>query len=179
MPFFSNLKPESGVRDVLAVNPSAGRALIEYHEAILRGPSPLSAAERELIAAYVSGLNACHYCHGVHTVTAEALGVPAGLLKSLLDDPATAPVDEKLKPILAYAMKLTLTPARLEQADADLVYAAGWSERALHDAISVCCLFNFMNRLIDGHGITGHAELYRRRGEMLKKDGYAPLLKLL
>jgi len=179
MPFFSALTSDSGVRDVLTMNPAAGRALIEYHEAVLRGPSPLSAAERELIAAYVSGLNACHYCHGVHTVTAEALGVPAGLLKSLLDDPATAPVDAKLKPILAYAMKLTLTPARLTQADADLVAAAGWSERALHDAISVCCLFNFMNRMIEGHGIEGHAELYRRRGQALKDDGYAPLIKLL
>lgn len=179
MPFFSGFNADSGVRDILAHNPAAGRALIEYHEIVLRGPSPLTPGERELIAAYVSGLNECRYCHGVHTATAAAFGLSADLLQALLDDVATAPVDPTLKPILAYAKKLTLTPARMQQADADAVYAAGWPERALHDAVSVCCLFNFMNRLLDGHGVTGHADLHRRRGEALKKDGYAPLLKLL
>jgi uncharacterized peroxidase-related enzyme len=179
MPFFSSFNDDSGVRDILALNPAAGRALIDYHEAVLRGPSPLTPGERELIAAYVSGLNACHYCHGVHATTAAEFGISRDLLERLIDDPASAPVEAKLKPLLAYVKKLTLTPARMGKADADAVYAAGWSERALHDAVSVCCLFNFMNRLIDGHGVEGRAELYQRRGEMLHKDGYAGLAKLL
>jgi uncharacterized peroxidase-related enzyme len=178
-PFFPSLTAESGARDIFSLNPAAGKAMIEYHEAVLRGPSPLSEGERELIAAYVSGLNACHYCHGVHTKTAEAFGVKEGLLRQLLDDPATASVDTKLKPILAYARKLTLTPAKMVKADADAVFQAGWNERALHDAINVCALFNFMNRVLDGHGLEGNAEIYKRRGQMLHDDGYSPLLKLL
>jgi uncharacterized peroxidase-related enzyme len=178
-PFFSSLDSDSGVRDILKLNPAAGKALIEYHEAVLRGPSPLSEGERELIAAYVSGLNACHYCHGVHTKTAEAFGIEEGLLQKLLDDPATAPVDGKLKPVLAYVRKLTLSPAQMTKKDADAVYAAGWSERALHDVVNVCALFNFMNRLIDGHGIEGNAEVYKRRGQLLRDEGYSPLLKML
>jgi uncharacterized peroxidase-related enzyme len=179
MAFFSGLSDDSGARDILAINPAAGRALVEYHEAVLRGPSPLTPGQRELIAAYVSGLNGCHYCHGVHAVTAEAFGIPAALMKSLLENPDGAEVEPKLKPLLAYVRKLTLTPARMTQADAEAVYAAGWSEKALHDAISVCCLFNFMNRLLDGHGVHGNETVYKRRGQMLKDDGYAPLIKLL
>jgi len=178
-PFFPSLTAESGVRDILKLNPAAGKALIEYHEAVLRGPSPLSEGERELIAAYVSGLNACHYCHGVHKVTAEQFGIAPGLLEELLDDPSAAQISPKLKPLLAYAKKLTLTPAKMTQADADAVFAAGWDERALHDAVSVIALFNFMNRMLDGHGIEGNDELYRRRGQALKDEGYSPLLKLL
>lgn len=45
----------------------------------------MGAAERELIAAYVSGLNRCRYCHGVHTATAELLGVEEGTLRHLID----------------------------------------------------------------------------------------------
>ena len=35
--------------------------LCEYYDVILRGGSPLLVGERELIAAYVSGLNACRF----------------------------------------------------------------------------------------------------------------------
>ena len=65
------------------------------------------------------------------------------------------------------------------EADADAVFAAGWSERALHDAILTTCLFNFMNRLLDGHGCPGNAQIFKERGQGLARDGYAPLLRFL
>ena len=58
-----------------------------------------------------------------------------------------------MKPLLAYVGKLTRTPAMMIQADADRVYAAGWDERALFDAVSICGLFNLMNRIVEGSGI--------------------------
>jgi uncharacterized peroxidase-related enzyme len=110
-------------------------------------------AERELIAAYVSGLNACTYCHGVHAATARAFGIPGTVLTDLLDDAQTAAIDPRLRPLLRYVKKLTLTPNRIAPSDAEEVFAAGWDERALHDAVSVCALFNPMNRLVEGLGI--------------------------
>ncbi|MBI3706158.1 MAG: peroxidase-related enzyme [Proteobacteria bacterium] len=179
MPFFSKLNADSGVRDILKMNARAGKALIEFHEAVMRQPSPLSSGERELIAAYVSGLNACHYCHGVHSLTAEAFGIDDGVLAALLNDVATAKVDIKLKPILNFVRKLTLMPARMTRSDAGAVFAAGWDEQALHDVVNVCCLFNFMNRLIEGHGVKGNDKIFDERGRALKEQGYAPLLKIL
>ncbi|MDZ5696765.1 carboxymuconolactone decarboxylase family protein [Chelativorans sp. M5D2P16] len=61
--------------DVFKRFPDTNAPLIEFHEALLRAP-PFTEAERELIATYVSGLNRCRYCRGVHTATAERLGVP-------------------------------------------------------------------------------------------------------
>jgi AhpD family alkylhydroperoxidase len=75
MPFFASLPDDAGVRHILALNPKAGRALIEFHEAALRNASPLPVRDKELIAAYVSALNACQYCYGVHSETAKAFGV--------------------------------------------------------------------------------------------------------
>ena len=132
-----------------------------------------------LIDAYVSGLNACHYCYGVHSQTAQAFGVPEGLLDQLLVDIDSAPIDEALKPLLRYARKLTQEPTQLTQADAQAVFQAGWSEIALHEAVLTICLFNFMNRLLEGHGITGNPTLHELRGKALKEAGYDPLLKLL
>jgi hypothetical protein len=67
----------------------------------------------------------------------------------------------------------------LTEADAAAVFAAGWSERALHDAVLTTCLFNFMNRLLEGHGCHGNPEVFASRGRALKEEGYKPLLKLL
>lgn len=127
--------------------------LLEYHDRVLRDWSPLTVAQRELIAAYVSGLNACTYCHGAHVVAARAFGIDGDLFEGLMADVATSAVDERLKPILAYVGKLTRTPAMMTEADALAAYAAGWDEQALFDAISVCGLFNLMNRIVEGSGI--------------------------
>lgn len=179
MPFFPTLPDDAGVRHILALNPAAGRALVEFHSAALRSDSQLTARDKELIAAFVSGLNACQYCYGVHKETAMAFGVPESLIEALLADLDSAPVDARLKPVLAYAKVLTLTPTRAQQSHVDAIFSAGWTERDLHDAILTACLFNFMNRLLEGHGVKGSAELYQARGQALQASGYAPLLGLL
>jgi uncharacterized peroxidase-related enzyme len=179
MPFFPSLNDDAGVRHILALNPAAGRALVEFHSAALRTDSQLTAAHKELIAAYVSGLNACQYCLGVHKETAKAFGVDETLIEALLTDFDHAPVDARLRPILDYARVLTLTPTKALQRHADAVFAAGWTERDLHDAILTVCLFNFMNRLLEGHGVKGNPGLFAQRGQALHDTGYSPLLAFL
>ncbi len=58
-------------------------------------------------------------------MAAEAFGVAHGVLDKLMDAIDSAPVDEKMKPIQRFVGKLTVTPGRVVQADADAVYAAG------------------------------------------------------
>jgi len=153
MPVFPSIGGEPSLDKVFRRFPHTLAPLLEYHDRVLRDSSPLTVAERELIAAYVSGLNACTYCHGAHVIAAEAFGVDPELFEGLMADPATSAADDKLKPLLAYVRKLTLTPAMMSEKDAAPVYAAGWDEQALFDAVSVCALFNFMNRIIEGCGI--------------------------
>lgn len=165
--------------EVFRAFPQTSRPLIEYHEALLRGPSPLSVAERELIAAFVSGINACGYCHGIHARTAQNFGVDPDVLQSLLSDIDSASVDPKLRPILRYVEKLTRFPSRITASDRRAVLEAGWSERALHDAVSVCALFNFMNRLVEGLGVSASEEYAEISAKRLHEGGYRALLDLL
>lgn len=154
MKLFPSLPETPHLADVFKAFPQHVRPLLEYHDVLLRGESPLSVAERELIAAYVSGLNACAFCYGAHVIYAEVFGVEEGLLDALVADVDAAPVDPKLKPLLKYVAKLKGLPPKLTAEDAQAVYNAGWSERALFDAIQVAALFNFMNRIIEGTGVT-------------------------
>ena len=170
---FPSLPEEASVRDALRLNPVAGKLLSEYHEQILRGPSPLSVADRELIAAYVSGLNRCNFCHGTHLAAAELFGVSGELVRSLVGDQALTAASENLRPLLAYARKLTLDQSGIVAEDAECVFRAGWSERALHDLILIAATFNFMNRFIHGHGIEGNQSLWTERGRYLFENGYA------
>jgi len=149
---------------------------MEFHQALLRGDSPFTVKERELMAAYVSGINACQYCYGAHASVAKLFGVPEDVIADLIQDENKANVEEKLKPVFAFLRKLTLTPTRMTQADADAVYAAGWDERALYDAVQVCCLYNFMNRFVEGLGLTIVPEQFDMEGQMIKDGGYDGML---
>ena len=128
--------------------------LSEYMNRVMRGPSELSVAQREIVAAFVSGLNACAFCHGAHKIHAKAHGVEVQTIEALMADVQTAPIEPKLRSVLSYVEKLTRSPARMTEADAAAVYASGWSESALFDAIQVCGVFNLINRFLEGTGIT-------------------------
>jgi uncharacterized peroxidase-related enzyme len=179
MPHLPSLPDDSTLANVFKQFPSTSVPLMHYSEAVMRGESALTAAERELIAAYVSGLNRCGYCHGVHAQIAEDFGVAEGLLATLITDIDSANVSDKLKPILRLAKKLTENPSRVAVADTDAVLAAGWDEKGLHDAISVCALFNFFNRLVDGLGLPGEEEVVRPRGKVLGQLGYVGVIEKL
>jgi uncharacterized peroxidase-related enzyme len=143
-----------------------------YGHRLMRGPSPLTPGERELIAAFVSGVNSCRYCHGAHSLVARAFGMDEAVLAASLDDIAVAEIDARLKPILRYVRKLTETPSRMTAADAAAVYDAGWGDEALLHAIAVCAYFNNMNRLVEGAGIVGGTEEYSVAAQRLVKHGY-------
>src|SRR5580704_13164065 len=153
MPQLRSLPEQPVMRDLYRAYPLTCKPLGELTEAAMRGPSPFSQGQRELIAAYVSGLNACTYCHGTHLGVAEACGVAPDLITSSLADVETAPLEPRMKPILRYARKLTLSPARMTEADAAAVYDAGWGDDALYSTVLVTALFNFYNRLVDGVGL--------------------------
>ena len=114
----------------------------------------------------------------MHTVTAEEFGIAEHVLTGLVEDVDTADVEERLKPLLHYAAKVTTRPSMVSPTDAQQVLDAGWDEQALHDAVAVCALFNMMNRYVDGLGVTATAEYHRLSGERLR-SGYAALKELL
>jgi uncharacterized peroxidase-related enzyme len=170
---FPSLPDRPVLGDVFKRFPDGVVPLLEYHDVLLRGPSPLSVAERELIAAYVSGVNACSYCEGAHREIAAIHGYDRAVFARLLADPAAAGVAPALLPVLAFVRKLTETPSRMTDADAAAVYAAGWTEEALFHAIAVCAIFNFMNRVVEGCGVKTDDEVIaaqRRRHAALKDD---------
>lgn len=67
----------------------------------------------------------------------------------------------------------------MAQADVDHVRDAGWSDQTVEDVIGVVLLFSAVNRLVDGVGIRGSAEMFAQDGEMISQNGYGPLAQML
>lgn len=175
MPFVDFLDDECGMRDIIMRRQDILSKYIDLAEDIMRGSSALSISERELMGAYVSGLNGCTFCFGAHAATAAQFGIDKSLFESLIEDIDSTPIDNKLKPLLHYIKKLTENPTRMIQADADAVYAAGWDDKALSDAVFVCAHFAMANRMVEGHGINRSLPdaYYNKCGENIFKHGYA------
>lgn len=153
MPRLPCLPEDAHLGHVFQKFPRGAMELGRFSDILLRGESELTIGEREMLAAFVSGLNACNFCHENHKVIAELHGVDPAILESLLNSHEESGLDEKWRPLFAYLRKLTESPSRITDADAQSVLDAGFSEAALFDAISVCALFNFMNRIVEGCGV--------------------------
>jgi uncharacterized peroxidase-related enzyme len=154
MPFFKSLPATAGPGNIFTTYPEIYHLWSQMSEALMNGPSPLSQAERELILAFAAGSAKCRFVFAAHSEVAYARGIPRGLLDNLLDNLDTAPIDAKLRTLLAFVRKLMLTPGEMTQADADAVFDVGYSERALHDAIAITARAAFMQRVVEGHGFT-------------------------
>jgi len=93
------------------------------NEAIMRGPSPFTGGERELIAVYVLALNGCEYCCSSYTPVAGAFGISEGLVGGLVYNFDAAAVDDGRRAALAYAGKLTTSHNGLSEDDVVMVTA--------------------------------------------------------
>ncbi len=91
----------------------------------------------------------------------------------MLRDYHSAPISDEEKTLFQLVEKLNATPNSVCRPDLDEARRAGWSEEALYDAITVCALFNFYNRWIDGAGVQDmppHG--YEASGRRMAADGY-------
>src|SRR4051812_29430607 len=68
-----DLPPLPGIVGLLARYPRTGEQLSGLADALLRGPSSLTPAERETIGAYVSARNNCEFCASTHGAVARRL----------------------------------------------------------------------------------------------------------
>ena len=125
-----------------------GTPMKEFTQEAMRGPSAWSVGDRELMAAFVSKMNACEFCIGAHTATAARAYHDEAKVSAVLSDLETASIEEPLRATLRMLGKLTREHA-VNADDMRAVLAAGVSREQIEDALAVCFAFNTTNRLAD------------------------------
>jgi len=144
-----------------------------WTQAAMRGPSPWSVAERELMACMVAKWNACAFCEGAHGAVA-AKEMQRAAVDEVISDYPTAPISGALKSALAFLEVMTLSPEDLKAEHAKAALSAGVSPQALMDAIAVGALFGIVTRYADALDFAMPTpEEFEQAANMLLKRGYA------
>jgi uncharacterized peroxidase-related enzyme len=164
-----------GILGPLAFRPETARSLGELAETLLRGPSTLTCAERELIATFVSAGNDCHFCRSAHgAAAAHHLGGDADLVDAVERDFRAAEIPAKLAALLSLADQVRQGGKHVRDADVERARAEGASDREIHDVVLIAAAFCMYNRYVDGLATWAptEPEAYREIGARLAEEGY-------
>ena len=75
------------------------------------------------------------------------------LPRDLVKNYKQAKLSHQDRAMLDYAVKLTNTPAEIEEIDVVLLRKTGFSDTAILDICQVTAYYNYVNRLADGLGV--------------------------
>jgi len=177
MPYIPLEEHLPGITGLLEYRQDSAEPIRELTQVLLRGPSSLTEAERELIAVVVSNRNQCRFCMTAHTAAADALLGEHDTSEMVKRDILTAPISDKMKALLTIAAQVaengkSVMPASIQKAKDE-----GASDIELHDTVLIAALFCLYNRYVDGLSTVtpNNADFYEDLGNRLKEHGYVRL----
>ena len=166
---------QPGIVELLFYKGSTGKALSNLAHTLLHGPSGLTPGERELIAAYVSELNRCEFCHESHSASANVHLMDNGeTIRSIKEDLNSAPVSAKMKELLKIAGLVQKSGREVKPVHIEDAHIAGATDEDIHDTVLIAAAFCMYNRYVDGLGtnLPESKSEYIPMGERMAKNGY-------
>ncbi len=164
-----------GILGPMAFSPETAKPLNALAEVLLRGPNSLAPAEREMIAAYVSSQNDCHFCQNAHgAVAAYRLGGNEELVNDVKLNFESAAISDKMKALLAIAGKVQKEGKQVTTPDVDCARQHGATDKDIHDTVLIAAAFCMYNRYVDGLATWApqDPEVYREIGKRVVNLGY-------
>jgi uncharacterized peroxidase-related enzyme len=155
--------------------PETGKPLYELAQVLLRGDSPLTPAERELIATHVSARNNCMFCMSSHAAAARELyGDDRAMVDSVIKDVGSASLSPKMRALLNIAGKVQLNGKEVTPLDVEIARHHGATDRDIHDTVLIAAAFSMFNRYVDG--LASYTPMdpnaYEEMGKRLATQGY-------
>ncbi|MFL6116866.1 MAG: carboxymuconolactone decarboxylase family protein [Catenulispora sp.] len=142
-----------GILGLVRYRPETGGLLMDLANVLLHADNSLTRGERELIAAYVSGLNECDFCASSHSAFAAAqLTGGKELVNQVRCDGDDAPVSEKMGALLRIAAAVRSDGREVTPELVGAARAAGASDVEIHDTVLIAAAFCMYNRYVDGLG---------------------------
>ena len=167
-----------GIVGAFAFRPETAKPMRELAEVLLRGPSTLTSAEREAIAAFVSSRNDCRFCQLSHSAAAAehrgGTGADYAWIEDVKADPDSANISPKLKTLLHIAGRVREGGKQVTSADISAARSHGATDREIHDTVLIAAAFCMYNRYVDGLATWQPEDpiAYRPMGKRMALEGY-------
>jgi uncharacterized peroxidase-related enzyme len=120
---------------------------VAFYNDLMLGDSGLSKLEREMIAVAVSSQNRCYYCLTAHGAAVRQYSGNPLLGEQIVMNYRVARLSKRQRAMLDFAVKLTASPASVEEGDRERLRRAGFSDRDIWDISAVAGFFNMSNRV--------------------------------
>ena len=163
-----------GIRGPMAFSPKTAEPLNDFANALLSTDEGLTRAERELIGAYVSQLNECHFCHNIHGAVASLYLGEEETVSAIKTDLRTAAISEKMRALLFIAFSVQKGGKHVTTYQVAAAREAGATDRDIHDTVLIAAAFCMFNRYVDGLATWApdDPEFYRFRASKVVESGY-------
>lgn len=177
MPYISVEEYLPGITGLLEYRKDSAQPIRELTQLLLRGPSTLTEAERELIATIVSHNNECKFCTSAHTAAADLLLGECDTAAKIKQDIETSPVSEKMKALLTIARQVQKGGKNVTDASVQRAKEAGATDLEIHDTVLIAALFCLYNRYVDGLSTITPVDpvFYKGLAERIVNHGYRRL----
>lgn len=174
MPYIKLEEHLPGITGLLEYRKDTAQPIRDLTQLLLRGPSTLTEAERELIATIVSHGNECRFCTTAHAETVTELLHESNTVQQVLDDLESAPVSEKMKALLVIAKQTQQSGKNVKPSHIERAKQAGATELEIHDTVLIAALFCLYNRYVDGLGtnLPKDNSYFKSLAERLASQGY-------
>lgn len=150
----SPTKGMTALFQAIGLHAPGAKAVMDHGRELVDDPSPLSAAQIELIAVVVSATNGCGYCVAHYGPRlAQALG-DEGLARAVAHDYREANLTARDRVLLDYAVALTCEPSERKEEDVERIREYGFDDGAILRATHLAAYFGLVNRLASGLGVT-------------------------
>jgi uncharacterized peroxidase-related enzyme len=148
------------IHEIHSLNPQSMLDHINLYLTLMFKKSPLSRAQREMIAVVVSEANQCEYCQEHHGEALKSLWKDEEKVQLLREDYEKVDLDPKDKLLCDLGYTLTLFPASQEVTNLiEKMKSSDFSDREILDATLVISYFNFVNRIALGLGLEVESDI--------------------
>jgi len=141
------------VHKIQSLNPESIVKHMDLYMTIMFGKSPLSRAQREMIAVVVSVANSCRYCQIHHSQALNNYWKDDDRINALKRDFSKINLSSTDLLLCELAWQLTRTPNISTESIINKLKGGNIEDRAVLDATLVIAYFNFVNRLVLGLGV--------------------------
>ncbi len=122
-------------------------AFTALYNDVMLADSGLTKLEREMIAVTVSSINKCYYCLTAHGAAVRQLSGDPQLGEMLVMNWRAARLDARQTAMLEFAELVTVSSAKVTEADRDALRQVGFSDRDIWDIAAVTGFYNMSNRM--------------------------------